>query len=372
MEMNDTTKEVVRRKGPVFLPDLARLKQQKKLSLVIRLENVLVDVFFPQSVADIKKFVISGMEDEFCIICSPFLAVARFRPLLLYFLESICSKYEIIISSLLEQDTFEAIVNKIDPKKKYFGDRVFGKGFFEKIVSKGNGVLDMFEKSTIILDSDSDCWKNSQGYTLFGFTYCSPYHYFSNKGDVFLDHNLKISVPPKDKIDCVLSGMSYLLIQIHEMYFVKYFDSILEAMNTVLVSTLYDTSICYAGDSDSVLSAIERLTLKYGGRFFKQYNSSITHVITDSPNNPTVEEAKNYCGVHFVTIDWFIDSCLTYKRKREIDYPVYGLQSPSNGSRQIFVKSSDSSDISSSELDNMFIEQVESDSEILEPEAVKK
>jgi hypothetical protein len=54
-----------------------------------------------------------------------------------------------------------------------------------------------------------------------------------------------------------------------------------------------------------------------------------------SKDDPDIEQAAQFKGVHIVSFDWVVDSCILFQRMEESDYRVSGVLSPTQGTQEI-------------------------------------
>lgn len=303
---------------------------KKQLTLIVRLENVLVDIVQWSSKQELEILIPNSYHDSFIQINDPTPTLVRLRPGLDHFLKLLNGIYQISLISNLDKAIVNHIVQKIDPTKTVFGNRVYSDADFNFIFKSTNSAL--FPATTslaVILDTSSERWKNENGFNYSGFVFISPYHYFNHNSTISVSETLIL--PSVTKMDSILYGISKYLQQLHIFYYGKKVDSIVLAIGFAQYPIFKSCYICIPDINPSQQKDFEILISRFGGKLITTYDSSVTHLIVSSRLDPTIQEAKQYNGVHIITLGWLIDSCTQYERKDERDYPIIGITSPTCG-----------------------------------------
>ena len=326
-----------------------KCKEDKKLTLLIRLEKVLLDISFKEKIEDCEKSVLPNNEDDFIVIRKPSPCVIKFRPNLRKMLSDLKDKFIITIISSLDSSILTEIINKLDPSKEFFGDRIFTYSFLREHENIAKYLLFYAtEDIAIVLDYEGQHWRSTNGFTLNGYIYVSPYDYFEPKSQIHITEFLELS-SKIHKNDCVLYGLNRFLQNIHMYFYEKEVGTLVGSLDFAQRSIFKNMVISVPFLDQNTTDSLDTLACRFGGKLIGQYEPVVTHLIVNDADDPSIQAASQYKGVFIVNSQWFIDCCTMYQRKEEGMYPVIGVVSPTEGSKTI-EQLPESSELSSSEI----------------------
>jgi len=345
-----------------FIKDnLKSFKAKKVLTAIIKLESILVTVYHPQSDEELEKIKGKDVGDIIITKDSESTVVIKLRPNASHFLSSLHSLFEFSIVSNLNPNIIDVIMKVLDPDQSLINNRVFQ---FDSILLDNNTfqycLFPAGQKVSLILDSSSKIWHKMARQEINGFNYVCPYNYFSNTENINISEF--ISLPNLSRNDTVLYGLEQFLRNVHFYFYEKQVNSIAASLDFSQRSILSDCILCSSTFSKEVTDLLESLTFRFGGRFYYIYNSTVTHLIVKDSNDPNIKEAQKYNGVKIISIQWIIDVGTQYRKLDELLYQVPNLPSVTSGDLKIEVPSL-SSDLSSTEFDNICEDDIDSDEE---------
>ena len=336
-----------------------KCKEEKKLTLLIRLEKVLIDFSFKENIEDCEKCVLPNNEDDFIIVKAPSPCVIKFRPYLRKLLSDLNEKYIISIISSLDSSIISEIIQKLDPSKEIFGNRVFSYSFLKEHENIAKYLLfEASEDISVVLDFEGQHWRSTNGFTFNGYIYVTPYHYFDPSPKIHITEILELSTTIA-KNDCILFGISRFLANIHMYFYEKEVGTLVGSLDFAQRSIFKNMVIAVPFLDQETADSLDTLACRFGGKVINQYEPTVTHLIVNDEKDHSIHEASQYKGVFIVNSQWFIDCCTMYQKKEEGLYPVIGVVSPTEGSKTI-EQLPESSELSSSEI--LFDEDI-SDSE---------
>ena len=331
------------------------MKKNKKLTLLIKLEKVLIDFIYLEDNQK-NNFIIKGLEDQFFSYYTPKHLIIRLRPFLNYLLENLYEKFELILLSELPIDVLNDLIKKIDIEKKYFDDRILNNIHIQDKNSFFYLSLPAGEKYGVILDTCKENWLKSDGLPFLGFIYIHPYNFFIETSNIKVDQQTFIQLDHSYLNENVLIGITKHLIKIHYLYFEENFSTLLDSISYLQISLFKNKRICSNKKNPNFL-ILEKLLSKFGGTFFNEYDSKVTHLIINSLDDEYINEANKYIGVYIITIEWIIDSIINYEIKDENLYKFLNIESPTKGNLIIEPLPTSGSDLSSFEFDKFLIEE---------------
>lgn len=336
------------------------LKKEQKLTILIRIEGVLVDIAFKDTVPECEALITKNCESEFLISQKaekP--SIVKVRSGAEKLINEIKDKYIISFITSLEPLLAKEIIDKICTDGESYSDRIFFDSEIaenEKIIQ--NLIFPGTEEMGLILDTSSNLWKKESGLLLSGFIFVTPYFYFEKTDVVKVTE--KISLPTNKKNDYILYGISQHLQSIHMYYYIKKVDTIVGSIDFAQRTIFRNLIICITFVDQATLDSLDILSSRFGGKVVGAYDPTVTHLIVEDHKDPAIAQANNFRGVYVINKQWMIDSCTNYQRKEEGLYPVIGVPSPTEGNKTI-EQPSESSELSSSELD--LLDMSSSDSE---------
>ena len=184
-----------------------RLLASRKLSLVVDLDQTIIHAAVDPTIAewqkdkdnpnyeavkDVRAFQLiddgPGMRGCWYYI--------KLRPGLEEFLELISQFYELHIYTMGTRQYAEQIANIVDPKRKYFGDRILSRDESGSMTNKNLGRLFPIDtKMVVIIDDRGDVWKWNAN-----LVRVIPFDFFVGIGDInssFLPRKQEIKPTPK-------------------------------------------------------------------------------------------------------------------------------------------------------------------------------
>lgn len=319
------------------------LKKVKKLVMILNMEHVIMDLVLCSSVEEAKQKIVPGLEKDFMIYET---TLIRFRPHLDYFLLHLSKKFVMnLFTHNQSQQFIAAILSRIDPVRQYFNNR---------IMDSNKAVTDLssfpaMDEVTIILDVASDKWATANGFPPTGFIPIFPYLSLNTQvpDKCFLSRFGNLAKNGLN--DAILPNMQAMLISIHQTFFETDNISLLDAISIVQSKVFENCHVCIETETDMTQSYME-LIMKFGGRFYSEYEACCTHLIPRSVDDNSVKVASEYKGVKIIAVDWLYDSCINYKRMDEASYRLPGVKSPTCGEKEIEAPAPDR-DLSSSEFE---------------------
>lgn len=338
----------------------AKFKASKLLTLVVRLEKVLLDYKPMESLSDCDKLIIPSYEDFFIKCGSPKPMIIRLRPGYNSLLNNLKGSYQIIAISALDEPVVNKIIDKIDPDDMIFKRRIYRDQELD-LEPKNKDFL-LFPASTdmtVILDSSSRCWKTENGFNQNGFVFVSPYNYFEQTPLIWVSEFIQLQSVAKS--DSVLFGIAKYLEELHKFFYEKKVESIIGSIEFAQRPILKGCYICVPDVDDTLAHNFETLTARFGGKFTPVYDPAVTHLLVNSKDDPSIALAMQYNNVYIITSGWMIDCCTQYARKDERDYPLIGVESPTTGSKQIEQPESESAELSSADFEYSNSSDMDSD-----------
>jgi hypothetical protein len=288
-----------------------------RLKLTIQTNQVLFDTKILAPSDDPGALVPLGLEAEHFVIGNRLISL---RPHLQFFLEKASALYELSLFSEEPPDFIRSILERIDLANAYFGGRVLGRR--------------IADRTTIVLDTKNDLWRDARGGQPPGYIEIAPYFSVSRDRRVHIFPLLPAfsEALMSKRPDAILPRIATLLEQIHHFFFGKS-STLFEAVEAMTTRVLKDCSLCigglFKGDVQSMRSTA--YLARFGAQCYDRYDPCCTHLLAWSPDDPRIQEARRYRGVHIVSFEWLIESCLCYRRMDEARYKIAGIESPTNG-----------------------------------------
>ncbi|KAI9361840.1 hypothetical protein BD770DRAFT_425557 [Pilaira anomala] len=178
--------------------DEKRLLEQKKLSLIVDLDQTILHATWEPSIADwVKERKVSNSDSvrdikQFTLDGSPLIYSIKLRPGLSEFLRDMSKKYEMHIYTMGTRSYAEAVVKEIDPTGILFQDRILSRDENGSMTKKRLERLFPSDTSkVVVLDDRGDVWDYSPN-----LIQIKPYEYFIGIGDI----NSPFAQPKKDII----------------------------------------------------------------------------------------------------------------------------------------------------------------------------
>ncbi|KAI8369405.1 uncharacterized protein BYT42DRAFT_617436 [Radiomyces spectabilis] len=166
--------------------NIAQLTKSKKLSLIVDLDQTVVHAAWDPTVGEwlndehninhkamenIHQFVLPGSSRVYYI---------KLRPGLSEFLAEISKLYDMHIYTMGTRHYAEAVVQKIDPEGKFFGERIISRNENGSAIHKNLERLFPCDQSmVVILDDRADVWNFSPNLIKI-----KPYEFFVGIGDI--------------------------------------------------------------------------------------------------------------------------------------------------------------------------------------------
>ncbi|KAI9244428.1 hypothetical protein EDC94DRAFT_439463 [Helicostylum pulchrum] len=178
--------------------DEKRLLDQRKLSLIVDLDQTILHATWEPSIADwVKERKESNSDSvkdikQFTLDGSPLIYSIKLRPGLSDFLKDMSKKYEMHIYTMGTRSYAEAVVKEIDPTGELFQDRILSRDENGSMTRKRLERLFPSDTSkVVVLDDRADVWDYSPN-----LIQIKPYEYFIGIGDI----NSPFAQPKKDII----------------------------------------------------------------------------------------------------------------------------------------------------------------------------
>jgi hypothetical protein len=290
-----------------------------RLKLTIQTNQVLLDTKILGPAEDPHALIPLGLESDHFVIGDRLISL---RPHLQFFLEKVRPLYELSLFSEEPPEVVAAILARIDSGNSYFGCRVLTKRVTDRM--------------TIVLDTRNDLWRDAKGRQPPGYIEIAPY--FSLSGDRHV-HIFPLLPAFSDALmskrpDSFLPHIADLLDRIHKFFFSRDGSALFDAVEAMTTRVLRDCCLCMGGlikGSNAQSMRCPAYLARFGAQCYDRYESCCTHLLAWSPDDPRIQEAERYRGVHIVTFEWLIESCLRYRRQEESRYKVPGIESPTNG-----------------------------------------
>lgn len=147
---------------------MSNLRKENKLVLVLDLDQTVLHTTISKDYLEgVDNFVLDGLTYS-----------VKIRPYFRRMLEMIHEKFEIHVYTMGTKRYAEKICRILDPKKKYFGDRVISRNVNNGEYVKSLNRLFCLHENVIILDDRADIWDYSENLILV-----KPY-FFWKTGDV--------------------------------------------------------------------------------------------------------------------------------------------------------------------------------------------
>ncbi|GAA5811799.1 hypothetical protein MFLAVUS_005244 [Mucor flavus] len=198
--------------------DEKRLLDQRKLSLIVDLDQTILHATWEPSIADwVKERKESNSDSvkdikQFTLDGSPLIYSIKLRPGLSDFLKDMSKKYEMHIYTMGTRSYAEAVVKEIDPTGELFQDRILSRDENGSMTRKRLERLFPSDTSkVVVLDDRADVWDYSPN-----LIQIKPYEYFIGIGDI----NSPFAQPKKDIIPSAetLAKPSNILNEVEEKF----------------------------------------------------------------------------------------------------------------------------------------------------------
>jgi hypothetical protein len=200
-----------------------------------------------------------------------------------------------------------------------------------------------------------DTWRDASGFQPEGYIPIAPFCFFGD-GTWADKHIFPLCSKYCDSlmsktVDHVLPHFADFLENIHTLFYQENSISLLEAIQIATSEVLDGLNICIGTIEDSSNNSADFMgyLAKFGARTFSEFESCCTHLVVGSKKDPGISVASNYNGVHIVSFEWLIESCICYKKMDESLFSVPGVKSPTNGPMELDNPLPDR-EVSSSEL----------------------
>lgn len=304
------------------------LYDRKKLSLIVDLDKTLIDTmrFLNEQEANKIITIDNKNESEYMYFKTnePFLI--RFRPFVNEFLEKISPYYYMQLYTLSERSYALPIIQKIDPKGKYFNNRIIARednnSIYKKSISALNG-----QNMTVIIDDTRHVWSKSNGKVEKNLVQVKPYNFFPKiqkpkhvKSAIdFISQNFN----RMDICDDYLKQLANVLIELHSRFYNFGLRNVSSIINEIKLSVfkgcyIYFCSI-WAEDNIQQKNLYVNDAKNFGAKVLKKFVPYVTHIVTTNPTHNDVIEAQNYKGIFIVNHKWFVDSIFKFKKQHELN-----------------------------------------------------
>ncbi|KAG2232930.1 hypothetical protein INT48_006184 [Thamnidium elegans] len=301
-----------------------RLLKNRKLSLILDLDQTIVHASWDQRVGDFIK------EDtdirQFNLPGSSVVYYIKLRPGLDHFLKEIEQLYELHIYTMGTRDYAEAVTNEIDPNGSLFKERILSRDESGSVTQKKLQRLFPCDTSmVVVLDDRSDVWSFSANLIRI-----KPYEFFVGTGDINCPFKKKVT-PCSDKIvvagnhysapsrtddDNELYKMLNILKDVHKNFYDKDehdkeadVTHIIPKMKlNVLQHVIITFTDVIPQIKDPTLSWIWQMATSFGATCSMDLTGKTTHLIAVKFSSK-VKAAREYGhSIHVVTPAWLLDS----------------------------------------------------------------
>ncbi|GAA5795708.1 hypothetical protein HPULCUR_001070 [Helicostylum pulchrum] len=309
-----------------------RLLKNRKLSLILDLDQTIVHASWDQRVGDyikedtdIRQFNLSGSS----VVC-----YIKLRPGLDRFLKEIEQLYELHIYTMGTRDYAEAVANEIDPKGSLFKERILSRDESGSVTQKKLQRLFPCDTSmVVVLDDRSDVWSFSPNLIRI-----KPYEFFVGTGDINCPFKKKVT-PCSDKIvagtdyaddDNELYKMLNILKEVHKKFYEKDehdkeadVTHIIPKMKlNVLQHVIITFTDVIPQIKDPTLSWIWQMATSFGATCSMDLTGKTTHLIAVKFSSK-VKAAREYGhSIHVVTPAWLLDSTSSWSIQDESNYQL--------------------------------------------------
>ncbi|KAI8090786.1 HAD-like domain-containing protein [Thamnidium elegans] len=310
-----------------------RLLKNRKLSLILDLDQTIVHASWDQRVGDFIK------EDtdirQFNLPGSSVVYYIKLRPGLDHFLKEIEQLYELHIYTMGTRDYAEAVTNEIDPNGSLFKERILSRDESGSVTQKKLQRLFPCDTSmVVVLDDRSDVWSFSANLIRI-----KPYEFFVGTGDINCPFKKKVT-PCSDKIvvagnhysddDNELYKMLNILKDVHKNFYDKDehdkeadVTHIIPKMKlNVLQHVIITFTDVIPQIKDPTLSWIWQMATSFGATCSMDLTGKTTHLIAVKFSSK-VKAAREYGhSIHVVTPAWLLDSTSSWSIQDESNYQL--------------------------------------------------
>ncbi|KAM0678143.1 CTD phosphatase Fcp1 [Binucleata daphniae] len=262
----------------------------------------------------------------------------KLRPFLHELLEYCIIHFEMHVYTMGNRDYAQKIVQIIDPKSKYFNNRIITRDENQLSLEKSLNRFTTEHKNVIVLDDRGDVWKFCKN-----LINVKPYFYFKegdiNNPDLLRKKqivNLLIKPIDKDILDCnIMTGITYdnyidfelnfvknLLVNIHTQYFSKK-KNVKGILKSLRKDIFCDLSFYIQKSNKSFINRkyIKKIIKYCGGTYNTKKNVDMVILIDESMCND-IGLQKHKCDL--ISYKWILECFYSFKR---VEIKFYMLKS---------------------------------------------
>ncbi|KAI9357156.1 HAD-like domain-containing protein [Pilaira anomala] len=284
-----------------------RLLKNRKLSLILDLDQTIVHASWDQRVSDyldetntedIRQFKLPGSSETYYI---------KLRPGLDEFLKEIQELYELHIYTMGTRDYANAVANEIDPKGSIFKERILSRDESGSVTQKKLQRLFPCDTSmVVVLDDRSDVWSFSPNLIRI-----KPYEFFIGTGDINCPfkkilknvHQEFYAKDEHDKEADVTHIIPKMKLQVLQHVIIAFTDVIPQM-------------------KDPSLSWIWQMATSFGATCSMDLTGKTTHLIAVKFGSKAKAAREYGHSIHIVTPAWLLDSTASWSIQDEDKYAI--------------------------------------------------
>ena len=312
---------------PVLVKEslISKLKEEKKLALIIDLDKTLIDTFILDSASKSEEWISrdeSHRSEFFLFELSQAFFLVRFRPGLHEFLTTLSQKYYLCIYTLSQRSYASIVLNAIDPDGCFFGDRILCADDRPDHSRKCNAHADPeVDHLVVALDDSLLAWTHPDGSLFPSLIQVEPFFFFN------ID---KHEINPRASVDTALYRMIHVLEDVYNIFFEKNFSHTMLAVNEIKKKIFEGCEICLENYSEENYSIIQ----SFGGNPHFAFVPYATHIIVSSSNSSMAKKAMEYQGMYVLGESWWKLSYLSFIKMNEHLFSIPNIPCPTNGPKK--------------------------------------
>ncbi|EES05954.1 hypothetical protein BDA96_04G352800 [Sorghum bicolor] len=313
--------------------DMATLKRERKLILVLDLDHTLLNSTRLQDLSALEQRngFTPDTEDELHMelfrleYSDNVRMLTKLRPFVRGFLDQASSRFEMHVYTLGRQDYAKAVIDLLDPDGVYFRGRVVSrKESTQRDVKSLDVIPGADPAAVVILDDTDSAWPGHQDNLIL----MDRYHYFACTCRKFRYNIPSMAEQARDERehDGSLAVVLGVLNRIHQAFFDDDRADVREVIAEVRRQVLPVCTVVFSYLEEYMEDFPEdtlmwTLAERLGAACQKDVDETVTHVVAEDPGTQKAQWAREH-GKFLVNPEWIKAVNFRWCRVDERDFPV--------------------------------------------------
>ncbi|XP_066324609.1 RNA polymerase II C-terminal domain phosphatase-like 4 [Miscanthus floridulus] len=318
--------------------DMATLKRERKLILVLDLDHTLLNSTRLQdlSAQEQRNGFTPYTGDELHMelfrleYSDNVRMLVKLRPFVRGFLEQASSMFEMHVYTLGRQGYAKSVIDLLDPDGVYFGGRfVSRKESTQRDMKSLDVIPDADPAAVVILDDTDGAWPGHQDNLIL----MDRYHYFASTCRKFGYDIPSLAEQGRDEReqDCSLAVVLGVLERIHKAFFDGDRADVRDVIREVRRQVLSECTVVFSYLEEYMEdfpedTLMRTLAERLGAACQKDVDETVTHVVAEDPGTQKAQWAREH-GKFLVNPEWIKAVSFRWRRVDERGFPVTARES---------------------------------------------